>query len=891
MKKIIKGISVLLTVCLLLSISGISALAETPENERVKEEQQLAPAEVTVVVDAPPVETPTGQTSTAEAPTAQTSTVEAPTAQTSTAEAPTTQTSTAEASTAQTSAGEASTAQTPTAEASTAQTSDAVVPAEASAPAVNDGTPASEESESKEPASEESESKEPASEEPESEKPASEVDPAEASAPAVNDGTPASEESESKEPASEESESKEPASEEAESEKSASEEPASEESESKEPASEESESENSASEKPESEEPTSEKPASEELESKEPASEEPAGKEPVSEKPDTEQAAAVGGSSAVLRSAELRVGDHMITVTGELPEGTELKVVKIPDDIVAAMAGKITLFSYDICLLVDGQVWQPEDYDKDVEVTICDAAEKNREDRVSILHVKKSVIDGEGRLSEDALAAALKGLNDGSVGKENLSTDKNANRFSFKTSSFSMFLAQSYLLVSNSENTGSSEENGIVLDDEGNFDILITGTLETGGTPVLISDSVTPENVSITVWKIDGAVKDEKGEEHVVAEGTPGEEQKKITEASSKVEESIHYIIRVEPSQEDIIGLSGTEKVHGYDTATEGSTVTLKVKVPDGYTLTGAYNGEGEKIALEKDPDGNYYVEVPRGGGVYLSVELEKDEDHDTDWGDWSYTWSPCSEKNEDKDRFCIVSFDFNGGTLNGSAGPVFTRVEIGETVTLLDAPTRPGYRFVRWASSPEVSVSMPGESFTLTECVRFVAVWDGPAWPVGGDHDDDDDDDDDDEDEGPDVTETVRIDQDSDEELNLSSVRVTGEKATGIEILSATQEIDVDRDVTVKGGTGGAAGIDITAAGRAVTDEVEIGDGMTVSAAGGNAAGIQTAASAGGQIDLLIQGDTGVSSDSGTSTGIAASADSTSGVAIVIEGDLITKG
>ena len=70
MKKIIKGISVLLTVCLLLSVTGISALAETPENERVKEEQQLAPAEVTVVVDAPPVETPTGQTSPAETPTA-----------------------------------------------------------------------------------------------------------------------------------------------------------------------------------------------------------------------------------------------------------------------------------------------------------------------------------------------------------------------------------------------------------------------------------------------------------------------------------------------------------------------------------------------------------------------------------------------------------------------------------------------------------------------------------------------------------------------------------------------------------------------------------------------------------------------------------------------------
>ena len=589
----------------------------------------------------------------------------------------------------------------------------------------------------------------------------------------------------------------------------------------------------------------------------------------------------------------------MITVTGELPEGTELKVVKIPEDVVAGMTGKKTLFTYDICLMLDGQVWQPEDYGKDVEVTISNAADAGGEDDISILHVKASVIDGEGRLSEGALAAALKGLADGSVGKENLSTDKSSNGLSFRTSSFSLYLAemknsgQSVLLVSNSENAGDgeaeAEQNGIVLDGEGSFDILITGTLETEGTPVLISEKVTPENVSITVWKIDGAVKDAEGEEHVVAEGTPGTEPKTITDDSREVERSIHYIIRVEPSQQDMIGLSGTEEVHGYDTATENSTVTLKVRVPDGYTLTGAYNGEGEKIALEKDADGNYYVVVPRGGGVYLSVELEKDEDHDTDWGDWSYSWSPCSEKKEDKDRFCIVSFDFNGGTLNGSAGPVFTRVEIGETVTLLDAPTRPGFRFVRWASCPEVSVSMPGESFTLTECVRFVAVWDGPAWSVGGDHDDDDDEDD--EDEGPDVTETVRIDKDSDEELNLSSVRVTDEKATGIAILSATQEIDVDRDVTVKGGTGGATGIDIKADGRTVTDEVEIGDGMTVSAAGGNAAGIQTAASAGGQIDLLIQGDTGVSSDSGASTGIAASADSTSGVAIVIEGDLSTKG
>ena len=684
MKKIIKGISVLLTVCLLLSISGISALAEmSPENEGVKEEQQLAPGEVTVVVntpEAPAAEAPAPVASAAEAPTAEESGPEA----SPTEGAPTEGTTTGETTTGETTTGGTTTGETPT----------EGVPTEGTTTGeTTTGETTTEETTAEETTTGETTTGETTTEE-------------------STSGESASEES-----ASEESESKEPASEEAESEKSASEEPASEESESKEPASEESESEKSASEepaseKPESEEPTSEKPASEELESKEPASEEPAGKEPVSEKPDTQQADAVSESPAVLRSAELRVGDHMITVTGELPEGTELKVVKIPEDVVAGMTGKKTLFTYDICLMLDGQVWQPEDYGKDVEVTISDAADAGGKDDISILHVKASVIDGEGKLSEGALAAALKGLADGSVGKENLSTDKNSNGFSFRTSSFSLYLAemknsgQSVLLVSNSENAGDgeaeAEQNGIVLKGEGSFDILVTGTLETEGTPVLISEEVTPENVSITVWKIDGAVKDAEGEEHVVAEGTPRTESKTITDDSREVERSIHYIIRVEPSQQDMIGLSGTEEVHGYDTATENSTVTLKV------------------IALEKDADGNYYVVVPRGGGVYLSVELEKDEDHDTDWGDWSYSWSPCSEKKEDKDRFCIVSFDFNGGTLNGSAGPVFTRVEIGETVTLLDAPTRPGFRFVRWASCPEVSVSMPGESFTLTECVRL---------------------------------------------------------------------------------------------------------------------------------------------------------------------------
>ena len=126
---------------------------------------------------------------------------------------------------------------------------------------------------------------------------------------------------------------------------------------------------------------------------------------------------------------------------------------------------------------------------------------------------------------------------------------------------------------------------------------------------------------------------------------------------------------------------------------------------------------------------------------------------------------------------------------------------------------------------------------------------------------------------------------------MNLRSVRVTGEEATGIEIISATQEIDVDRDITVKCGSKGATGIDIITVGREINNEVETGDGVTVSSAGGDAVGIHTAARSDGHIDLEVEGDTRVSSDSGESTGIAAYADRDSSVTIAIEGDLSTRG
>ncbi len=461
----------------------------------------------------------------------------------------------------------------------------------------------------------------------------------------------------------------------------------------------------------------------------------------------------------------------------------------------------------------------------------------------------------------------------------------------------------------------TAKDAGIVLEGAGEFDILVTGTLKSEGTPILIDKSVDPDNVSITVWKIEDPVQaGEKNEKHVVLEGKLGEAQA-VTDDSKKVEAGIRYIIKIEPSQEKLINLEGTEKSHGYNTAKEGETVTLKISVPDGYKLVGAYNGDGDKVPLKKDDHGNYYVVVPKAGGVYLSAEFEENSDDDEDDDDEEdecsgrRTESVCSYADRPRDReICDLAsecnriiYDLNGGTLNGDKGPIIIEAERDKEYKLLDAPAKPGARFLRWASScKDVRASKPGEAFVFEHCVKFTAVWDDDS--VGrcgrhkvskecddGDEDDEDDEDDGDEDDedtdenddGPDVTETVRVTEESDEELNINSIKVDDNPAVGIEIIAA-RDVDVDEDITVTGGDQGATGIKASAEGKSVTSEVETGSGMKVKSEG-SSFGIEASASDGGSLSVDFEGSIDVSSGSGSSVGISAHADAGSSVSIEV--------
>lgn len=66
------------------------------------------------------------------------------------------------------------------------------------------------------------------------------------------------------------------------------------------------------------------------------------------------------------------------------------------------------------------------------------------------------------------------------------------------------------------------------------------------------------------------------------------------------------------------------------------------------------------------------------------------------------------------------IIFDLNGGVLEGKTGTLVFKMEDGTIMTILDAPTRKGYRFLGW----EGSWYHPGDHYKVTGDHCFVARW-----------------------------------------------------------------------------------------------------------------------------------------------------------------------
>ena len=173
--------------------------------------------------------------------------------------------------------------------------------------------------------------------------------------------------------------------------------------------------------------------------------------------------------------------------------------------------------------------------------------------------------------------------------------------------------------------TGGTTGVSITLDsDKARMDLIVDGTITGATNSILVSENTITDNLVLTVWEIkpndDGNLVEREN-------GWDDEKGVATTEGDRALEKQIQYIIRIEQPSVGRLSTAGTTTYDGYEVAKEGDTVTLKVDVPSGYRLADAFNGTDTKVELLQDANGDYYIVVPRGGAVMLSVTLEKIEE------------------------------------------------------------------------------------------------------------------------------------------------------------------------------------------------------------------------------------------------------------------------
>ncbi len=204
--------------------------------------------------------------------------------------------------------------------------------------------------------------------------------------------------------------------------------------------------------------------------------------------------------------------------------------------------------------------------------------------------------------------------------------------------------------VSSGSNTGNNEKTNVTI--HGNMisdfgirsevseypqpaDICVEGTIEANDVavalyiPQYITNASINTSTDITAWKIN------PNSGGNVAEIVDEKEPDNRTVASD-VEKNIKYIIKYkQPSKGGTlyaVNSSGNAlaKSHGYSVAKEGDKIVVKAKLDSGWKLKSVYDND---IALDKDANGNFYLIVPKGGGILLSADLEEPGSDPTQMG------------------------------------------------------------------------------------------------------------------------------------------------------------------------------------------------------------------------------------------------------------------
>jgi LPXTG-motif cell wall-anchored protein len=151
---------------------------------------------------------------------------------------------------------------------------------------------------------------------------------------------------------------------------------------------------------------------------------------------------------------------------------------------------------------------------------------------------------------------------------------------------------------------------------------------------------------------------------------------------------------------------------------------------PDKVTFTLYCNGKSTGKTVELTPDTDWageFLNLERKTGELLNVYSVRETSVDGYTTVIEETETP-AEREEGIFIFqatntlktCTITYDPNGGTIDGSKDPVSEEHLYGEEITIRNEPVRDGYYFTYWKGSKY----HPGDSYTVTGDHTFVAQW-----------------------------------------------------------------------------------------------------------------------------------------------------------------------
>ena len=160
-----------------------------------------------------------------------------------------------------------------------------------------------------------------------------------------------------------------------------------------------------------------------------------------------------------------------------------------------------------------------------------------------------------------------------------------------------------------------------------------------------------------------------------------------------------------------------SEQYNG-DKMTDYASALKEVTIPD--PVIKFVNDDGTELQNGKVA----YGEIPEYTGETPTKEADAQYTYTFD------TWTPEINKAVKEATYTAsytkkvnkydLTFDLNGGTLNGQTGTITMTCEYGSKINLPDAPTKEGYKFLYWKGSQYEA----GAEYTVDGPHDFTAVW-----------------------------------------------------------------------------------------------------------------------------------------------------------------------